>query len=405
MKDESSQLFDSLTRPILSKVSFSIAFFAAMVISAHKGVWSVSTSLFLALFLYVVTRTWLNEKTEQSPDDKDSVKCAKRIAAEVVDMNWTVAAFVLGDQFVEVFMVWNVFADGWGMVFLQMNLPLVLLFGPVELYSQSRFARPSVVEVVNSLVDRMGITIAFYGASVIGAGIGDVTAPAVLVMGVVIFALLGGAMVVLFDVFEESLVKTIFVKDWTLIASTIAFVLADIFTAQLRDQWGRAEHVLFGAAWSNFVFTGALYLTLVIAAAHSEKLVAAGGLLDRALFAVAVTLASKANTATLPFKEWQIFWLVIGVVLLNGEIAVLFGKWKPTDEPTQQLKRLWQQNISTWGMIAMSLAVKFLVNAFISIWTNETDDSTGIVAVVRIQSAAVLLFGMIYIIGSGFAYY
>lgn len=405
MNGDPPQLFDTLTRPILSKVSFSIAFFASTVISAHKGVWSVSASLFFALFLYVVTRTWLRERLEQFPGDKDHTKCAKRIVTEMVDMNWTVAAFVLGDQFVEIFMTWNVFADTLGVVFLQMNVPLVLLFAPVELYSRSRFARASVVEVVNALVDRMGITIAFYGAAVIGAKLGDVTSPVVLVVGVIVFAALGGAMVLFFSAFEDSPAKAILVKNWTLIASTIAFVLADIFTAQLRDQWARAEDVLFGAAWSNAVFTGALYLTLAIAAVHSEKLVDAGGVLDRALFAVAVTLASKANTSTLPFNEWQIFWLVIAVVLLNGEIAVLFGKWTPEDEPRRQLKRLWQQNISTWGMIAMSLAVKFLVNVFISLWTNETDDSTGIVAVVRIQIAAVLLFGLIYVIGSVFSHY
>jgi hypothetical protein len=51
-------------------------------------------------------------------------------------------------------------------------------------------------------------------------------------------------------------------------------------------------------------------------------------------------------------------------------------------------------------MIAMSLSVKFLVDAFVAMWINETDDPTGIVRVVRIEATVALLIGTIYTLGN-----
>lgn len=433
MDVQTTKPYWSLALPVLSKVTFGVAVFASTLISASMPTLAPSWSFVGLFFCFFWFRARIDSTFEYMGGAAEKGRLshtATTILAELVDTNWNVVALVLADQLVRLFTGWLRLVDNAIVGFMLINSPLLLCYLALMLYGTLNVHNQRVVATVGDMVARMAYSFAYFAATVLEAHMPATVTMWVWLLYVMLFGLLQA--VVLWDlslwkpvtaaeeqaavqalpvvevavvikgakcneVHGEKETKRLVEQDWEFLSMIAAFVLADTVASIVKLRWKGAESFFFGAVWTNLLLVGALALTQAMASRKSALLAAPGGLIDRALFAMALFLAKYGSSYLAGFREWQAFWMLIGVVVLNGLVTWVFALWEPSDRGEERLKALYRQTLTTWIMIGLSFTVKMIVDRFATLWRQEDD---AFVAVVWIETILLLMIGVVHCTGA-----
>ena len=397
-------MIKTLVLPLFTKITFSFAIFASSTIAATVtsdiDAWSL---VGIALFFVVARSMFTRLMNHWKPKDKQTQMLVDVIKL-LLETHWQTFTFIIVNWLVAVLQLWWKLTEEPIAAAAIVNMPLFLLVSVVE-YAKTTSAKEfHFLQIADAMLGRMIFSIAFFASSIIQENIQLEVDTWNWFMLVLFFGILKGTVAYAFSLWKlpvdsegnvpkealgESKLKVSLERNWEIISLTAVFFLVDIFSGIIQNWWDESEDVLVGVALLNSILL--ISLTLLAYFSEHPRFTSAfpKSILDRALFAMALFLAEKADSGFVPMGEWYLFWLFISIATLSYSLDFAFGKWEPKDSGVKTFKTALQLTSSTWVTIAVSFTVKLVVDVFKELFQAEES------AFVSVATSEIVLLIMI----------
>lgn len=411
----------ALAMPLLAKVTYSTSIFAARVVTPQKLAY-VEPEYAIGIFVaFVAAKTAFVRWTNQMKPKGWGARVRYNIWLAFIDTHMATFLFVNVQWFVLVFERWWLLNKHNPLIsIVVIDVPLFLAIGGIELGVEGDTSAPgsgAVLDVADNVLNRMIFAIAFFASSIITSNanlqldtwdwmqlvLGFVALKATVEFALKQWVVLSGAAVERtavtkaekFREMAQEHYKNAVSKNWGLVSLTLVFTLADIYSYIVQQIWNESRSPFHGVVFINVILVIIIAVITLLTESDAAKGVVPVGILDRALFAMALFLAERAGDSNITDEEWYIFWLFIAVVTLDALVNLVFERLHAREHGVQLFTRTLNRFVTTWTTISVSFCVRLFVSVFQKLWQTRAN-KFAVIAV--IEACLLLMIGAVHVL-------